>query len=214
MSSFTGFSGARPALTATRPAGRVASPRRRRAGAAGLAALLITLVIAPAADAAPAGPTGRGDVALTPQLEPLSFLQGRWRCRLTHVSDPDNPVTQFYTVRPIFDGNWLEMNAFQPADETRPTAVASRTTIGWNPLTGMYVQYFQDNRNNQGSGTAPAVDAGHVRFTSNLIVNGRAASFMDDFENVDRQHFVDNFAVLRNGTWTPAGVLECARSRA
>jgi hypothetical protein len=195
----------------TRSSGRRSAPL---AASAGLAALLVGLAAGPTEGATAAEPAGRADTALSPEMAPLSFLQGGWRCELTHANDPANPVTQFYTILPILSGKWLEMGVFQPADDAHPTAVSSRTVIGWNPLTQTYVDYFFDNQNNQGTGTAPAVDSGHARFTSNLVVGGRAATFMDDFSSVDADHFVDNFSVFRNGTWTPAGVLECARGRA
>jgi hypothetical protein len=178
-----------------------------------LSLVVLALVPASATVATASSPRDTASTGAVPatQLSQLDFLLGNWKCTLTHVNDPAHPVTQFYLVRPILGGNWYEMNIYQPPDATRPTAVVIRTVIGWNPLTSNFVDFYYDNQNNQGTGTSPGLQDGHVAFINNLTINGRSSTFRDDFSPVDGTHFIDHFSVLRNGNWVEAGLLECSR---
>jgi hypothetical protein len=144
------------------------------------------------------------------ELKQLDFLLGDFHCEYTNLaSNPPTAGTAEFNTRAIDGGHFYEMTQLIPVPGLECTLI-----FGWDPVHHRFVVFYHDDLGNHGTATSAGWDAGHLRFTGDYVVDGKAFVFQEDFSVAGPGHYLKNCFVRNGDDWTQVDRIECFRSLA
>jgi hypothetical protein len=188
--------------------------RRAPVAAVSLVALAVTPVNAEP-DTRTKPPRSANPLPAPPQIHGLDFLLGSYKCDYTPPPGSKPAVLHLKTKRAM-GGHYYETDAtLQPGD------VVGRSSFGWNPVDGTFINQYHDNWGSSGFYTAPGWKDGHLKFRGPLsqVINpnptGKASGvkldLVDDYQVLGPGHFKDTTSFTFPDGSTLRGSYDCRR---
>ncbi len=201
------------------------APRRRRwsrrvpAGVVGAATVgLVALTVSPVSaepDTGARPPRGGDPLPAPPQIRALDFLLGSYTCDYTPPPG-GRPAVLKLTTKRAMDGHYLYTDA-----TLEPGNVVGRSTFGWNPVDGTFINQYHDNWGSSGSYTSSGWQDGHLVFRGPLTqvitpnatgrTSGVKLNLLDNYQVLGRGHFKNATSFTFPDGSTLQGSYDCHR---
>jgi hypothetical protein len=181
----------------------------KRVSMAALAPLLATAIIwifavPPLQSQAPAP---ANSVALKPEMQPLSFFLGEWKCDGEFIASK-KPIAAHISTTPDLDGSWI---AFRWTDQS-PSTFHALELFGYDKTAHQFTNFIHDNFGGVRLFNSPGWEADTFSWTGNALVPPSAPSERFVIERKSAKEFVITWETRKPAAdWTAGDRLICRK---
>ncbi|MET7766722.1 hypothetical protein [Streptomyces sp. NPDC005336] len=179
---------------------------------------LVTLAVSPVnaePDTRTKPPRTTNPLPSPPQMRGLDFLLGSYACDYTPPPG-GKPAVLHLTTRRAMGGHYFYTDA-----TLEPGNVVGRSSFGWNPVDGTFINQYHDNWGSSGNYTSTGWKDGHLTFKGPLIqvitphATGKSPGvkldLVDDYQLLGPGHFKDTTSFTFPDGSTLRGSYDCRR---
>lgn len=150
-----------------------------------------------------------------PQMRSLYPMLGSYKCD-DHPSAGAKPTVLYLTNTKGLGGHYLDSYT-----EIRPDVLHGRSTIGWDPVSGKYFIFYEDDWGSSYTETSPGWNNGHLIFSgsgdqvispnSTGSAPGILLDLANDYQILGQGHFTDTQTVTVPGGQSVQHNYDCRR---